>query len=202
MTLELNFTFDKNDNNKKQNKQQKVYGNRNNRMQYRRNLKRNQERKNEKAQAQREEKVEYKNKAAKPIQNSDDEQESEVPAKQQKFTKDKLQKPIPKDFSEKESGSKSSFRLFKDLPDCEAIEAPENVAQITEEVFDDNSFANLTPGLHEYLVKNLKDEGKVKMTRVQREALPHALSGKDLKVKAQTGSGKTLVYRKIENMEF
>ena len=197
MTLELNFTFD-NDSNSKQKNQQKVYGNRNNRMQYRRNLKRNQERKNKGQTQKSEQKVEYKNKIAKPIENSDDEKDcdEEVPAKQQKFTKDKLQKPIPKDFSEKESGSKSSFRLFKDLPDCEAIEAPENVAQISEEVFDDNSFANLTPSLHEYLVKNLKDEGKVKLTRVQREALPHALAGKDLKVKAQTGSGKTLVYRK------
>ena len=135
--------------------------------------------------------------AAKPIAGSDE--ETEVPAKVSKIDYKVDKKPTPKNFSEKESenqvgSSKSSFRLFKELPDCESIKAPENVAQISEEVFDENSFANLTPPLHEYLVKNLKDEGKTKLTKVQKESLPHALMGKDLKVKAQTGSGKTLVY--------
>jgi len=212
MSLELNFTFE-NDKAKKDNNQKAVFGNRHNRIEYRRNQKRNQERK-DKSTAKTKDSAEPTSAGtapAKPI-GSDDEPSAKI-SKVDDGTKngkvyvkkvgkegEVFKKPTPKNFSEKDSvknvgSSKSSDRLFKDLEECEVIVAPTEVTMISEKVFDDeNSFANLSPPLHEYLVKNLKDEGKTKMTLVQKEALPHALVGKDLKVKAQTGSGKTLVY--------
>lgn len=216
--IELNFTFE-NEKAKKENNQKAIFGNRHNRMEYRRNQKRNQERKDKSAAKTQEsaEPATTGTTSAKPI-GSDDEPEAKISKvddegnskKGKRFSKKgnkeggDFKKPPPKNFSEKDSeinvgSSKSSYRLFKDLEECEVIVAPENITMISEKVFDDeNSFSNLNPPLHEYLVKNLKDENKTKMTKVQKEALPHALVGKDLKVKAQTGSGKTLVYRMLK----
>lgn len=56
------------------------------------------------------------------------------------------------------------------------------------------SFLSQFFSLPSHLVKNLKDEGKSKMTKVQSESLPHILNKRDVLIKAQTGSGKTLTY--------
>ncbi len=51
------------------------------------------------------------------------------------------------------------------------------------------SFENL--GLHESLLRAVKDSGYENATEVQAEAIPRALAGKDLMVSSRTGSGKT-----------
>jgi ATP-dependent RNA helicase DDX10/DBP4 len=43
-------------------------------------------------------------------------------------------------------------------------------------------------------LKGLNNRGFNKMTEVQRCAIPHALSNRDLLVSSRTGSGKTLAY--------
>lgn len=54
------------------------------------------------------------------------------------------------------------------------------------------SFAEL--GLHERLLKALDKQGMSAATPVQAQALPAALTGRDLMVSAETGSGKTAAY--------
>ncbi len=51
-----------------------------------------------------------------------------------------------------------------------------------------------TLSLHRLLLKALGDLGLTKPTTVQSEAIPIALDGCDLKVEAETGSGKTVAY--------
>lgn len=48
--------------------------------------------------------------------------------------------------------------------------------------------------ISKYTVKGLSGSEYVKMTEVQRCAIPHALSGRDLMISSRTGSGKTLAY--------
>ena len=54
------------------------------------------------------------------------------------------------------------------------------------------SFSSL--GLDSSLLDNLSHLGYVEPTPVQREAIPAALSGGDLLVSSQTGSGKTAAF--------
>jgi ATP-dependent RNA helicase DDX10/DBP4 len=48
--------------------------------------------------------------------------------------------------------------------------------------------------LSQYTKAALKDAGFVNLTAIQRAALPHALSGRDILGAAKTGSGKTLCF--------
>jgi superfamily II DNA/RNA helicase len=54
------------------------------------------------------------------------------------------------------------------------------------------SFENL--GLHEALLRAVKDSGYETATEVQAQAIPQALEGKDLMVSSRTGSGKTAAF--------
>ena len=54
------------------------------------------------------------------------------------------------------------------------------------------SFENL--GLHEALLRAVKDSGYETATEVQAEAIPKALAGQDLMVSSRTGSGKTAAF--------
>jgi superfamily II DNA/RNA helicase len=49
-------------------------------------------------------------------------------------------------------------------------------------------------GLHPSIIKALTDEGYTKPTPVQEQAVPAAISGRDLLVSSQTGSGKTAAF--------
>lgn len=54
------------------------------------------------------------------------------------------------------------------------------------------NFADLPISIN--TLRGLNNRGFSKMTEVQRCAIPHALSGRDLLVSSRTGSGKTLAY--------
>ncbi|KAJ3676425.1 hypothetical protein LUZ60_003837 [Juncus effusus] len=63
----------------------------------------------------------------------------------------------------------------------------------TDALFSSRSFSQL--GLHPGLCDHLQDKmGFQAPTRIQAEAIPVAISGRHLLVKAATGTGKTLVY--------
>jgi superfamily II DNA/RNA helicase len=49
-------------------------------------------------------------------------------------------------------------------------------------------------GLHTSILKSLTDSGYTKPTTVQEQAIPAAISGRDLMVSSQTGSGKTAAF--------
>src|SRR6185436_9291503 len=53
-------------------------------------------------------------------------------------------------------------------------------------------FTNL--GLHPDLLKGIRDLGFARPTPIQAEAIPAAMSGRDLLACAQTGSGKTVAF--------
>jgi superfamily II DNA/RNA helicase len=57
---------------------------------------------------------------------------------------------------------------------------------------EDMSFENL--GLHESLLRAVKDSGYETATDVQTQAIPAGLKGQDLMVSARTGSGKTAAF--------
>ena len=180
-----------------------VFGNRKGRMQFRRQQKMNKDKKIIKRKNDNKPNVSNQpaDKPTKPVQvkplESDEDEEPKV-----KKPKQDIRPTGPKKFSTVDTDnpvatiSKSVDRLFKDLPECESIAPPEKVNKVTEVMFDTQKFSSITEPepLHPYLVKNLAKKGLDTMTKVQRDTLPHALEGKDILVKAQTGSGKTLVY--------
>ena len=171
--MDLNFSYDSPANGP--NKKNKIKGNRNSRIKARR-----QEKKNFR-----------KDFAEKHLKNATENPEA---SDDKKLKNDDIKIKSENQEPQEKTQNKSIIRLFKDLEDCEKIQLPdESVTQVVEQVFDEKSFESLLD-LHPYLIKNLKDEGKESMTKVQSESLPHILSGKDVLIKAQTGSGKTLTY--------
>ena len=48
--------------------------------------------------------------------------------------------------------------------------------------------------LSEWLIENCTTMGMTKATKVQWEAIPHILNGKDIVCRAKTGSGKTAAF--------
>jgi len=63
---------------------------------------------------------------------------------------------------------------------------------MTDTHLTDKRFTDLP--LHETLLRGLADAGFEFCTPIQAEALPHALSGKDVAGQAQTGTGKTMAF--------
>ena len=74
-------------------------------------------------------------------------------------------------------------------PKTESVAASKNP---TTETQPEKSFSDL--GLDPRLVQAVAEEGYLKPTLVQREAIPLALNGQDVLCKAKTGSGKTAAY--------
>ncbi|KAJ8677157.1 hypothetical protein QAD02_012944, partial [Eretmocerus hayati] len=88
------------------------------------------------------------------------------------------------------SGKISS--LFGNNPEVPYI-GQRLVRPVNENVFTADTFSDLN--IHKYSVLNLEKNMEIsKMTTVQKKAIPVILSGYDVLVKSQTGSGKTLSY--------
>eukprot|EP00741_Cyanophora_paradoxa_P002650 tig00000615_g2571.t1 len=80
-----------------------------------------------------------------------------------------------------------------DAPQAPREEAAEvDVDAASSAVFSEADFASLR--LDERMVKNLAEMGITRTTRIQQAALPAMLAGKDVLLKSETGSGKTVGY--------
>ena len=77
-----------------------------------------------------------------------------------------------------------------------AAQAPMNTPSAQYLDTDQGSFASFgeTTGLDRRLLKAIARAGYVYPTLVQSQAIPLALAGKDLLIRARTGSGKTAAY--------
>ncbi|KAL4219246.1 ATP-dependent RNA helicase [Mactra antiquata] len=82
----------------------------------------------------------------------------------------------------------SLFRHNPEIPTVKSL----TVKQVKEDLFSSDSFQD-TP-LHPYMKSNLDKLGFSKMTSVQQETIPKLVTGHDVLVKSQTGSGKTMSY--------
>lgn len=92
--------------------------------------------------------------------------------------------------SYKSAGKISS--LFGNNPDVPNI-GQRLVKPVSESVFTKKNFDDLD--IHPFMISNLKQNMQItNMTTVQQKAIPQILSGKDILVRSQTGSGKTLTY--------
>lgn len=90
----------------------------------------------------------------------------------------------------KSAGKISS--LFGNNPDVPNI-GQRLVKPVSELVFTKKNFDDL--GIHPHMISNLRQNMEITtMTTVQQKAIPQILSGKDILVRSQTGSGKTLTY--------
>ncbi|KAK2588088.1 hypothetical protein KPH14_004150 [Odynerus spinipes] len=90
----------------------------------------------------------------------------------------------------KQTGKSSS--LFRNNPEVPNI-GQRLVKPISETVFAKTNFSDLN--IHPYMVSNLEQNMNItKMTTVQQKAIPQIFSGKDVLIRSQTGSGKTLTY--------
>ncbi|KAG8452261.1 hypothetical protein GDO86_004168, partial [Hymenochirus boettgeri] len=118
------------------------------------------------------------------------------PAKPSKWKEDdpKSEK-IPRGNKEDNSKGQSSVKtssLFKNNPNVPDIERPA-VKQLKEKVFSSDSFSGLD--LHPHLVSTIQTVmNMTTMTSVQELSIPALLSGRDVLVQSQTGSGKTMAY--------
>ncbi|XP_041428036.1 DEAD-box helicase 31 L homeolog isoform X3 [Xenopus laevis] len=82
--------------------------------------------------------------------------------------------------------------LFKNNPEVPDIDRPA-VKQLKEKVFSADSFSDLD--LHPHLVATIKTVMNMpNMTSVQKLTIPALLAGRDVLVRSQTGSGKTMAY--------
>lgn len=63
-----------------------------------------------------------------------------------------------------------------------------------DQIVSRSSFSMLKGNVDSRILKALNSMGMEKPTRIQAEALPHLLQGKDLIGAAKTGSGKTLAF--------
>lgn len=92
--------------------------------------------------------------------------------------------------SNKQTGKSSS--LFRNNPEVPNI-GQRLVKPISETVFTKINFSDL--GIHPFTISNLEQNMNItKMTTVQQKAIPQIFSGKDILIRSQTGSGKTLTY--------
>lgn len=67
------------------------------------------------------------------------------------------------------------------------------VKPIEEKVFSASKFSDL--GLHPFIVSNLEQNLNITtVTTVQKKAIPEIMTGRDVLIRSQTGSGKTLTY--------
>ncbi|KAE8582604.1 hypothetical protein XENTR_v10020185 [Xenopus tropicalis] len=82
--------------------------------------------------------------------------------------------------------------LFKNNPEVPDIDRPA-VKQLKEKVFSADSFSDL--GLHPHLVSTINTVmNMTNTTSVQKQTIPALLAGRDVLVRSQTGSGKTMAY--------
>lgn len=93
--------------------------------------------------------------------------------------------------------------LFANNPKIPKVDC-DDVTPLSENVFSKTSFASLN--LHPFMVSNLEKMNITKLTAVQKKAIPIIMQGKDILVKSQTGSGKTMSYaipivQELQSME-
>lgn len=117
-------------------------------------------------------------------------------AEKSKKSRDKA-KSSKKGFKESHAGSHSHqsgkmSSLFGNNPEIPNI-GQRFVKPVNEKVFSVEKFSEL--GIHAFSVSNLEQNMKITtMTTVQKKAIPVILSGSDVLIRSQTGSGKTLSY--------
>ncbi|XP_048777011.1 probable ATP-dependent RNA helicase DDX31 [Ostrea edulis] len=97
--------------------------------------------------------------------------------------------PHKKEKQENKVFISSLFRFNPEIPTVEKSA----VTKKTEDVFSSKYFKDLD--IHPFMISNLEERFKItQMTTVQQRALPYVLGGRDILVKSQTGSGKTLTF--------
>lgn len=106
--------------------------------------------------------------------------------------------------NKKKKGTQGTKRDREEIDPATLVEpvqaAKKSVSEMTDgekefhaEVFTSEPFASLS-GLSEPTFRALKRLGFDHMTRIQKEAIPAALSGRDVLIHAKTGHGKTLAF--------
>ncbi|XP_061189421.1 probable ATP-dependent RNA helicase DDX31 [Saccostrea echinata] len=106
-----------------------------------------------------------------------------------KHPEDLREVPYKKEKNENKVFISSLFRFNPEIPNVEKSA----VARKREEIFSSKYFKDLD--LHPFMISNLEERFKItQMTTVQQRAIPQILSGLDVLVKSQTGSGKTLTF--------
>lgn len=111
------------------------------------------------------------------------------PHLKRKQIEDSTEVPHKKERHENKVFISSLFRFNPEIPSVERSV----VSKKTEEIFSSKDFKDLD--LHPFMITNLEERFQItQMTTVQQRAIPHLLSGRDIMVKSQTGSGKTLTF--------
>eukprot|EP00105_Crassostrea_gigas_P038416 XP_019922564.1 PREDICTED: probable ATP-dependent RNA helicase DDX31 isoform X2 [Crassostrea gigas] len=112
-----------------------------------------------------------------------------LPHLKRKQTEDSTEVPHKKERHENKVFISSLFRFNPEIPSVERSV----VSKKTEEMFSSKDFKDLD--LHPFMITNLEERFQItQMTTVQQRAIPHLMSGRDVMVKSQTGSGKTLTF--------
>lgn len=127
-------------------------------------------------------------------------QNEESNSKKFKKLSDKFEKNKKKDSEFKKASSNQPTRhsggkissLFGNNPEIPSI-GQRLVKPVNEKVFTAEKFSDLN--VHAFSVSNLEQNLKITtMTTVQKKAIPVILTGQDVLIRSQTGSGKTLSY--------
>lgn len=114
---------------------------------------------------------------------------TERPKKKPKFSK--ITNPFPNDPSKKPKTQNAAVEQPKAQKSSEEVQSKSVNSENT--VFTNDLVDALD--IHPHAIKNLKDIFKyTKLTHVQQKSIPSALEGRDLLIRAPTGSGKTLSY--------
>eukprot|EP01119_Soliformovum_irregulare_P003234 TRINITY_DN1358_c1_g1_i2.p1 TRINITY_DN1358_c1_g1~~TRINITY_DN1358_c1_g1_i2.p1 ORF type:complete len:321 (+),score=112.63 TRINITY_DN1358_c1_g1_i2:72-1034(+) len=114
---------------------------------------------------------------------------SEVAAEPNGFKKS-VRKIVDGEETSKPVKHRKLVRLADD--DGTQLDLPESRPARTEQIFSAEKFEDF--GFADRLMGAIRKLKLEQPTRIQQAAIPHLLQGRDVLVKAQTGSGKTLVY--------
>lgn len=110
----------------------------------------------------------------------------------EKFDKNKNDKDSKKNTNQSRHNSGKISSLFGNNPDIPNI-GQRLVKPVDEKVFTAEKFSDLN--IHAFSVSNLEQNMQITtMTTVQKKAIPVILTGQDVLIRSQTGSGKTLSY--------
>jgi len=92
----------------------------------------------------------------------------------------------------KEKGKRVS-RHFDENADAEQVLNVDQKKDEASYIFEGNTFEEID-GLNPKILTALKENNFINLTKIQKEAIPIVINGRDGIIKSETGSGKTLAY--------